>query len=578
MAIIILYVKNKNSRFNKHNSVTYIILFLYIIYNITRSVFGITNPLSNHYILILIPSATIFFTVSNLKLNSKEINYLSLSFIGSFLISVIPGILLQAKYRPAFERLTLSWTNANYFASFLLVIIPFIIYKIFTQKKRKKYKIFYYILLFIAFISLIWSQSRGAILAVVLVSFVFLISYFVKKHKKKAIIATVIVFIVLVGILLIGLTQYRFATIQFRQRVYKSSLEYVQKHWLLGTGPDTFSTFYPKYRNPDYRLLHQEDIIPHAHNEFLEQFAELGIFGLLLFLGFIFMITVAGLKNIRRNKGNKKLFYLAGLSSFWLLLIHNQFAITLRIQPIFIYLFLLSGLIINNNKQNSKNSFSVKIILIFFIPLLIWQMYINFQKINGLSYLQKSKDSFREGNKLQSSIILGEKAYEKIPQNSDLLYHLGYINVYAKKYQKANFYFDKLLEVSPYYPRANFWKGYIQSLQKNWKKSIIYYKREIKLNQSPHLYFNIAISYNYLNEKRRAMDYYLLYLKKIKEKLNKDVIQSKKSYISEEQRNINFALQNLYQENKNDPQKISDLEELQNYFRRYGLRINPKNQ
>ena len=573
--ITLLVYLTTEKLFSKNDKLPSTVLLIYILYTVIHAYFSNPNPLSNHYVIILIPSVVLFFLLINQKLENQDRKFLSLSIIISFILSIIPGILLQAKYRPHFLRLTLSWANANYLASFLLIVISFTIYRIIilnTEKhKNAKIQYFYYMLIFIETICLIWTQSRGAILALIVVSAIFIFYYLIKNKKLKKLIISLLIFFLLFAVLYIVITNYRPATIRFRERVYNSSYKYIKDNWLFGTGPSSFAKFYPKYRNPDYKLLHQEDIIPHAHNEFLEQITELGILGLLLFVTFITSVTLIGIKNITNSsKKSNKHFYIFSLYAFWLLIIHNLVSITLRIQPIFLYLFVLSGFIVNKGEEKLKKNKVIKYILILFVPLIIWQTFINIKTINGLSYFQESKDLFRKENKLNQSIQLAEKSFRKIGTNQELLYHLGYTNTIAKNYRAADHYFTKLLSISPYYPSANYWKGYINSRQGNWNKAISYYKKEIKLNQNPNLYFNLAISYSYI-DKEKSLKYYWLYLNKVVEKLEKDIIQTKKSYINDERKNIKFAFKNLNNYINSNKQKREELSKIIRYLENYGL-------
>jgi O-antigen ligase len=522
-------------------------------------------------LIYLIPSIILFFIISQIKINKNERCLIAGSFVSSFLLSIIPGYLLQSQTVVCFTRLSLNWANPNYYASYLLITIGFTIYlwKLYSNKNAKKNWIKYFSLLslILIIIFLFWTQSRGGLLAFLLVMTIFILAYSIKNSKFKLLTTLVIILLILFIGLFYTFQKIRPATITFRERIYKSTFDYIKDFWLLGSGIGSFANYFPKYRQSDYKLIGQEDIITHTHNEFMEQWAETGIIGLLFFLAFIIVIILEAIKKISMFKGEKKYFIGACLLSFLLFITHNLFTITMRLSPMQIYFYILAGLIFANyeeidikiNRTNKK-----KYILFILIPLFLWLISINIRNITGLGYFQKSKEEFTASKRgLFASIKDAEKAQNFIPHNPDLLYHLGYSNFYAKNYQKAIKYFDKLLAISPYYPQAHFWKGYIYSLNNNWNKAINEYKVELKYDQYPKVYFNLAIAYHYSNDEKVSIGYLQKYVEKIVEKIEKNLVLDRERILSQEKRNLNFAFQNLkkYYIDK-DKDKISELEQI----------------
>ncbi|MDP8287492.1 MAG: O-antigen ligase family protein, partial [Candidatus Electryonea clarkiae] len=168
-------------------------------------------------------------------------------------------------------------------------------------------------------------------LSLIIVLLVLYIIYAIKKHKKLHIIISFTILILLLLSFNYVFRTIRPQTITFRERVYKANAEYLKHNWLLGSGLGTFVHEFPRYRLTDYKLLGQEDIISHAHNEFLEIWTETGIIGLALYI--IFLIAL--IRQYKRNTHTKSKFFI-NISAFSLvlLLIHNLFSITMRIPPI----------------------------------------------------------------------------------------------------------------------------------------------------------------------------------------------------------------------------------------------------
>ncbi|MCK4339019.1 MAG: O-antigen ligase family protein [Candidatus Cloacimonetes bacterium] len=546
------------------------IAILYLLYNVIRTFFSEYPFYGLDLLIYLIPAIILFIILSQIQINKSERTLIVNAFVFGFILSIIPGYFLQS-HNVDFSRLSLNWANPNYYASYLLIHISLFAYlwRVSSGKKEKNYfKRYSFLSLFIlSILFLLWTQSRGGLLAFIIMLTILILIYSIRKSKFKLLI----ILVILILILFIGLyhtfQSIRPTTIIFRERIYKSTFEYIKDFWLSGSGVETFAHYFPKYRLSDYKLIGQEDIITHTHNEFLEQWAETGFIGLLLFIAFIVIIVRYGLKNIKRLKGEKRYFIIACMISFLLFIIHNLFTITMRIYPLQIYFYIFAGLICANyeeTKTEINQSNKKKYILIIIIPLFLWIISVSIKNIEGLYYFQKSKDEFSTSKVgLSTSIGYAEKAFKYIPHNTSLLYHLGYSYNFKKDYKKAIEYFNYLLEISPYYPQAHFWKGYIYSLSNNWNKAIDEYKAEIKYDQYPKVFFNLAIAYYYINNEELCMNYFKIYLEKVVEKLEKNLVLDSTTILSQEKRSIDFAFEKLedYYINK-DKNMISELEEI----------------
>lgn len=570
--ITILFFISPQYKFNKNKQIPLLISILYLLYNVIRTIFSISQMMDYGLDLLvyMIPAIILFIILSQIQINKIERTLIVNAFVFSFILSIIPGYFLQL-HNADFSRLSLNWANPNYYASYLLIHISLFAYlwKVYSGKNQNNNfrKYFYHSLFILSLLFLLWTQSRGGLLAFIILVTILILIYSIRRSKFKRLI----ILVTLILILFIGLyhtfQSIRPTTIIFRERIYKSTFEYIKDFWLSGSGVGTFAHYFPKYRLSDYKLIGQEDIITHTHNEFLEQWAETGLIGLLLFIAFIVIIMRYGLKNIKRFQSKKRYFIIACMISFLLLIIHNLFTITMRIYPLQIYFYIFAGLICANYEETETEidqSNKKKYILIIIIPLFLWIISVNIKNIEGLFYFQKSKDEFSTSKVgLSTSIGYAEKAIKYIPNNTSLLYHLGYSYNFKKDYKKAIEYFNYLLEVSPYYPQAHFWKGYIYSLSNNWNKAIDEYKAEIKYDQYPKVFFNLAIAYYYINNEELCMNYFKIYLEKVVEKLEKNLVLDNTTILSQEKRSIDFAFEKLedYYINK-DKNMISELEEI----------------
>ncbi|MCD6329575.1 MAG: O-antigen ligase family protein, partial [Candidatus Cloacimonetes bacterium] len=363
-----------------------IIITLYLIYLVLRTLVQPVAAFGFQQLYYLFPYILLFAILSQLHLNINEKFFISNSFLISFILSIIFGVFLQNKYSTFsnFSRLQLSWANANYLASYLLITLGFILYTWRTAKK-KWVQVTALTSVILVLLFLLWTQSRGGMLSLMVVVLVLYIIYAIKKCKISHIIISFAILILLFLSFNFVFRTIRPQTITFRERVYKANAEYIKHNWLFGSGLGTFVHEFPQYRFTDYKLLGQEDMISHAHNEFIEIWAETGIIGLALYI--IFLIALIG--EYKRSIHTRSRFF-THISAFSivLLLIHNLFSITMRIPSILIYFFILAGFLsIDFSKEPERKTYSIsKYILIVFACILMICIFRQFRIVQGLSH------------------------------------------------------------------------------------------------------------------------------------------------------------------------------------------------
>lgn len=101
------------------------------------------------------------------------------------------------------------------------------------------------------------------------------------------------------GTRLFGATSLQANTASGRLDIWTSTVHMIKDHPWLGTGIGTFGIHYPQYRLPT-----EGDGVSLAHNDPLQFWAELGIFGPLLFYGFVFAAAMRSFAALKRTKQN----------------------------------------------------------------------------------------------------------------------------------------------------------------------------------------------------------------------------------------------------------------------------------
>lgn len=212
-----------------------------------------------------------------------------------------------------------STGNKNIFAASLVVKIPFVIYCIHTGGLFKK--ILNIIILFLGYLVIFLVNARAAYLSTILISLCYL-AFCIYEQKKKPepvqdmlyriarflvpAVAALIVSTVELGNLRslegdaaggYGSVASRLGTIteisdpsnNIRLQLWGHALDYATKHPIIGSGYGNWKIASIPY----IRTITDDLYVPvHAHNDFCEAFAELGIPGGLLFLSLFVCITL----------------------------------------------------------------------------------------------------------------------------------------------------------------------------------------------------------------------------------------------------------------------------------------------
>lgn len=72
---------------------------------------------------------------------------------------------------------------------------------------------------------------------------------------------------------------------------YKDTLRIIKDHFFFGVGPENFAVVYPKYRSLKEDIHRYDERLTRVHNDYLQIFAELGVFGFFFFLWVIAVVA-----------------------------------------------------------------------------------------------------------------------------------------------------------------------------------------------------------------------------------------------------------------------------------------------
>jgi len=221
-------------------------------------------------------------------------------------------------YLRGISFVTGTFMNRNYFAGYLLMVIPLSMGIFFGREAlhasrfkgwRQRLSSFDGKTLLIGFgiimmiLGLIFSASRMGILSLLL-SFTLISILFRNTRKGKGfskttllILGLALLWAVWIGLdAVIGPFFNVSEDLKWRRMVWENTLKIVKDFPILGSGLGTFSQIFPMYKS-----FHMRRLVTHAENDFLQLASEVGLIGfgvLFILFIFIFVKAVSGLRSM----------------------------------------------------------------------------------------------------------------------------------------------------------------------------------------------------------------------------------------------------------------------------------------
>jgi|GEM_PF-2556215 len=182
-------------------------------------------------------------------------------------------------------RIMSTWENPNYYAAFLVLCIPLL----FVFARRAPIARWAFLLAGpLSFATLVMTQSRGAVLALLISLLVFLPlwGWVEGRLSARAVGLGAAGFAILIGLVLISplgkrvldpaVRAKQLHSQMFRVYTWRGSLDLLRDYPALGAGPNTFASVFGKYQ--------QVGFTRNAHSIYLQSATETGLPGLLALL------------------------------------------------------------------------------------------------------------------------------------------------------------------------------------------------------------------------------------------------------------------------------------------------------
>lgn len=245
--------------------------------------------------------------------------------------------------------------NPDYLGGYLVALIP--LTGILALAYSGIWRVVLFFILALEFLALIFTYSRGAEAALFITLCILLSSLVLLGWKNPQLIrssfswkqAIIVIVAGILSVTVIGIGMWDDIAVSFRRitqfgedtstltrpMYWSGALAMWKSHPLTGLGIGTFPIFFPEYR-PKSLAVYQpfkEYYVEHAHNEFLEILAEMGLIGFALYGAFIILLTVLIGRALLHTRNQEDLCLLGLWGGILGILIHNLFTVTLRFTP-----------------------------------------------------------------------------------------------------------------------------------------------------------------------------------------------------------------------------------------------------
>jgi O-antigen ligase len=302
-----------------------VLMFLLPVTFLTAFINGSANLLFLKLSDIIIPLTILLQSALLLIMLGEEKFFKVVSYsvvIVSILFSIV-GVLEVFQIKiiplPTFIPPGSTLGHRSFAAEYLLSSLPFfLILKEYVGKDRK---IFLILAAVINVSFFLFTRNRSGIIILLVVAIIYILFVLIKKKKGTGLKVLFPVLFVLVISFMISLIPVKeterpdlesttktifdtdFKSNVLRMNFWDASLQMIKENPIAGIGLYKWSGYYPKYFGSyfnDENITYVHNI--HAHNDFLELFAENGISAALVFLLIYFTIAFSLFRRIRNNE------------------------------------------------------------------------------------------------------------------------------------------------------------------------------------------------------------------------------------------------------------------------------------
>lgn len=347
----------------------YLIVFLIVVF--ATSFFSVNKYNSFSQFFLLLSYAAIFFS-AYLFFRKWKLIKITTNII--FFIGVVAALIsLFLFINQSFARTGGFLFNANALGSYLLFSLPLgFILSYQYRKQKRRYLYFIGSLLIITSFLLSYSYTGWVSFAI---PFLILICYYRKFVFQKRNLY-IFLLVILIGFIAVSLFRYQNSqnfseavsihknisldhfifSLSQRWNFNQSALEIFSDYPISGSGYNTFQSMYGRY----YHTVFEQP--RYAHNYYLQTAAEVGIFGLVALLAFLFFLFKRVYSVVKKELDEERKSYLLGLGLGLIgSAIHALFDFGWQFPAVFILFWLISGMLMAWYQQSKEETKEISV-------------------------------------------------------------------------------------------------------------------------------------------------------------------------------------------------------------------------
>ena len=396
------------------------------------------------------------------------------------------------------QKVSATFGNKNFFAAYILVSLGILAGWVLHLLHQRQYvkMLLYGVLILFGFFFLAVIQSWAAFIGLVVMISVLAGLTLTNRKMRKVIIYA---FLVTVTVLLLMPPVRNAVTEQInydvRPYIWTSSMSLIVDYPVFGTGPGAYFIVYPHYRLPEYFLNPLSvSATRHAHNHYLEVFAETGIIGGTSYIAFILLILTAGIKRWRRtsNASFSDYMLLGMILASIGLLTQNIFSVNLQYPSSYIILwFLLGGIFGYVYLKNVKKKYLVTITIsritaniirllsILLICFLVWLAAVK-PLVAGICFRKGIRA--RENQRFMKALEYTARGLTWYPYDPQAWYKLAFLYGMIGNLDSAEETYLYILKRYGDYSNSNRNIGIVFSRKGHSSEAIRYFMKEKTLN------------------------------------------------------------------------------------------------
>ncbi|HAX61490.1 MAG TPA: hypothetical protein DCX95_02880 [Elusimicrobia bacterium] len=475
-------------------------LILYLAAIAVSSVNAVHRQLVFEFLFFWIVLASVYFIAKEFSDNdSKKI--LDTIFVSTFIVTVY-GVLQYLRLDPVkwlydfSGRPSSTFGNPNFFSGYLLLVFPLIFVKMISTRQPTKH-IFWMIFCFLAVFNIGIAKTRGAWFAFLLAAIcltVWQIMYLKVRFitAKRIFRGTFWFFLLFSAVFIVSIDNFKTLksffgekNVSVSERIFKwkTGLEMIKEHPFFGVGAGNLKVNFANYQSKIKRNTRLKSTSEsNLHNEFLQRFAETGIFGFISFilLFFTFFFKCAKLLHSKIKSEESEFNLIMGIfTGAFSVFVYGLTNFPFSIVPVASSMFVLFGISesLEEKKYLTKISQKHPSPLLFLIILTAWIFLIY-------------------------EIVIPRFKGDIARRKGDLYFSVNALPLAAKEYEKA-------IKLDYYHSeRTAFDLGEAYRKFDDYDKAIASYKISVALRNYGEVYNNIGNCYYFKGDFDNALFYW----------------------------------------------------------------------